>query len=123
MDSNPLIQALSSSLTVDTSRFLASTVRNSKHVPKVRRWNYKEKVLAVSILKHSPRCYAFLRSLFHLPSRKTLKSLLNTVQFRMGINAHVFSILKGNVQCLIKIALDVLYLTRSQRAFAFQSED
>jgi len=34
LDSNPLIHSLSSSLNVDTSRFLASAVRNSKHEPK-----------------------------------------------------------------------------------------
>ena len=100
LDSDPLIQSLSSSLNVDTSRFLASVVRNSKHEPKGRRWSYKEKVLAVSILKRSPRSYAFLRSLFPLPSRRTLQSLLNAVQFRTGINAHVFSILKDTVQTM-----------------------
>ena len=84
LDSNPLIQSLSSSLNEDTSTFLASIVRNSKHVPKGRRWSYKEKVLAVSILKHSPRSYTFLRSLFPLPSR-SLQSLLNAVQFGTGI--------------------------------------
>ena len=56
--------------------------------------------MAVSILKHSLRSYAFLRSLFPLPSRGTLRSLLNTVQFRMGINTHVFSVLKDNVQTM-----------------------
>jgi len=100
LDSNPLIQSLSSSLNVDTSRFLASVVRNSKHKPKGRRWSYKEKVLAVSNLKRSPRSYAFLRSLFPLPSRRTLQSLLITVQFRTGINAHVFSVLKDNLQTM-----------------------
>ena len=82
---------------MDTSRSLASIVRNSKHEPKGRRWSYKEKVLAVSILKCSPRSYTFLRSLFPLPSR-SLRSLLNTVQFRTGINAHVFSVLKDHIQ-------------------------
>ena len=55
LDGNPLIQSLSSSLNEDTSKFLASIVRNSKHEPKGRRWSYKEKVLAVSILKRSPQ--------------------------------------------------------------------
>jgi len=95
---NPLIQSLSSSLNVDTSRFLASIVRNSKH--EGRRWSFKEKVLVVSILKHSPKSYAFLRSLFPLPSRKTLQSFLNTVQYRTGINAHVFSVFKDSVQAM-----------------------
>ena len=44
LDSNRLIQSLSSSLNVDTSRFLASIVRNSKQESKVRRWSYKEKI-------------------------------------------------------------------------------
>ena len=42
VDSNPLIWSLLSSLNVDTSRFLASIVRNSKHHPKGRRRSYKE---------------------------------------------------------------------------------
>ena len=54
--------------------------------------------MAVSILKHSPRSYTFLWSLFPLPSRRSLQSLLNTVQFGTGINAHVFSVFKVNVQ-------------------------
>jgi hypothetical protein len=98
LDSNPLIQSLSSSLNLDTSRFFASIFRNSKHEPKGRRWSYKGKVLVVSILKHSPRYCVFLWSLFLLPFRRTSQSLLSTVQFRMGINAHVFSILKDAVQ-------------------------
>ena len=100
MDSNPLRQSLSSTLNVNTSRFLAFIVRNSKHEPQGRSWSYKENVLAVSILMCSPRSYAFLQSLFSLSSRRTLQSLLNTVQFRTGINAHVFSVLKENVQTM-----------------------
>jgi hypothetical protein len=100
LESNPLIESLSSSLNVDTSRFLASIARNSKHEPKGRRWSFKENVLAISILQRSPRSYAFLRSLFPLPSRITLQSLLNTVQYGTGINAHVFSVLKDSVQTM-----------------------
>jgi hypothetical protein len=72
--------------------------RNSKCEPKGRMWNCKEMFLAGSILKCSQRSYAFLRFLFPLPCRRTFHSLLNTVHFRMGMNAHVFSILKDNVQ-------------------------
>jgi hypothetical protein len=89
LDSNPLIQSLSSSLNVDTSRFLAFFVRNGKHEPKDRRWSSKEKVLAVSILKCSSRSYAFLQSLFPQPYRRTLQSLLITAQFRTCINSQL----------------------------------
>ena len=66
LDRNPLIQSLS------------SFDRNSVHGPKDRMWNSKEKVLTDSILKCSPRSYAFLEFLFPQPSRRTLHSLLNT---------------------------------------------
>jgi len=50
-------------------------------------WNAKN-VLAVSILKCSPRSYAFLRSLFPLLSRRILQFLLNTIQ-TMSDKVHV----------------------------------
>jgi hypothetical protein len=43
-DSNPLVQALSSSLNVQASRFLASVIRNSRLKPEGRRWSFNEKV-------------------------------------------------------------------------------
>ena len=58
----------------------------------------RKKVWAGSILKHSLRSCAFVQPLFTLPSRRTLQSPLNTVQFRTGINAHVFIVLKDNIQ-------------------------
>jgi len=89
LDSNPLIQALSSYLTVPNS-CLASFFRNI-------RWSLKEEVLA---LKRSPKSYTFLWSLFPLPSRQSLQSILNTIHFRMGINAHVFKTLKRTLQTM-----------------------
>jgi len=97
-DCNTLIQALSSSLTVLTSVFLASFFRNIRHKPKGSRWSIKEKVLALSLLKRSPKSYTFLHSLFPLTSRQSLQSFLNTVHFRTGINAHVFNTLKHTLQ-------------------------
>jgi hypothetical protein len=99
LDSNRLIRSCSSSFNVDTSRFLGSVDRNSKHGSKGRTWNSKEKFLAVSILKCSPRSYAFLCSVFPLCSR-TLHSLLICMQFKSSINAYVFSILKEKIQTM-----------------------
>jgi ribosomal protein L7/L12 len=52
LDANSLVQSLSSSLNVETSRYLAAFARNSR--PEGRRWRHEKKVFAVSILKHSP---------------------------------------------------------------------
>jgi hypothetical protein len=94
---SPLIQSLSASLNAETSRFLASVVRN-RH--KDRRWSYKEKLLALSALKCNPKSYTFLQSLFSLPSKQALHSTLDTVCFQTGINAHVFNTLRETVQTM-----------------------
>jgi hypothetical protein len=38
------MENLSSSLTVEAARLLAAIVRNSRHKPKCRRWNFEDKV-------------------------------------------------------------------------------
>jgi hypothetical protein len=53
-------------------------------------------VLSLSILKHGPK------SLFSLPCRQTLQTILNTFLCRTGINGHVFSTL----ECTLQIADD-----------------
>jgi len=52
LDSNPPIQALSSSLKAQF-KILASVVRNSRHKPEGRRWSFKDKVLALYLLKRA----------------------------------------------------------------------
>ena len=94
---SPLIQSLSASLNAETSRFLSSVFRNR---PKGRWWSCKEKVLCLSTLKRNPKSYTFLQSLFSLPSKQTLQSILNTVCFQTGINTHVFNTLRDTVQTM-----------------------
>jgi hypothetical protein len=92
------MEKLSSSLSVEAARLLAATVRNSRQKPKGRRWTFEDKVLALALMKRSPKSYILLQTLFPLPSRRTLQSLLNTVHFKTGINAHVFGALIHSVQ-------------------------
>jgi hypothetical protein len=66
--------------------------------PRGRRWNFEEKILALSLLKHGPTSHILLQTLFPLPSGRTLQSLLNTVHFRAGINTHVFYALRHSLQ-------------------------
>jgi hypothetical protein len=101
LDNNPLIQILSSFLNVLGSRFLATAVRNSKHKPTGGKWSFKEKVLVLSILKRGPKLSTFLQSLFPLPSRQTLQTILNTIYFKAVINGYVLSTLKHTMQTMI----------------------
>jgi hypothetical protein len=98
VESDPLMQEISNFLNVQAVRLLAAIIRNNKHKPRGRKWNFEEKNLALSLLKHSPKCYILLQTLFPLPSWCTLQSLLNTIPFRTGINIHVFDALRHSLQ-------------------------
>ena len=98
VDSDPLMQEISNSLNAEAVSLLAAIIRNSRHKPKRRRWNLEEKILALSLLKRSPKSYMLLQTSFPLPSGCTLQSLLNTVRFRTGINTHVFDALRYSLQ-------------------------
>jgi hypothetical protein len=91
------MENLSSSLTVEAARLMAAIVRNSRHKPKGRRPNFEDKVLALSLLKLSPKFYILLWSLLPLPSRRTLQSILSA-PFKTGISAHVYSTLKHSAE-------------------------
>jgi len=98
VDSDPVTQESSNSLNAGAVRLLAAIIRNSRHKPRGRRWNFEEKILALSIIKHSPKSYILLQTLFPLPSGRTLQSLLNAVYFRTSINTHVFEALHHSLQ-------------------------
>jgi hypothetical protein len=87
VDSDPLMQKISNFLNAEAVRLLAAIFRNSRNKPRGRRWNFEEKMLALSVLKRSPKSYILLQT-FPLPSVCTLQSLLSTIHFRTGINIH-----------------------------------
>jgi len=95
---NTVTEDISTSLNVEGIRLLKRIFRNSKRKPKGRRWNFEEKMLALSLLKRSPKSYSFLRLLLPFPSRRTLQSVLSTVHFAAGINAHVFGALQHSLK-------------------------
>jgi hypothetical protein len=95
---NTLTEDISTSLNAEGIRLLKGIFGNSKRKPKGRRSNFEDKILALSLLKHSPKSYSFLRLLLPLPSRRTLQSVLSTVHFAAGISAHVFSAPQHSLQ-------------------------
>ncbi|PNF31489.1 hypothetical protein B7P43_G00752 [Cryptotermes secundus] len=90
------MERLSSSLSVEAARLLAAIIRNTRQRPQGRRRDIEEKVLA--LLKCSPKSYILLCTLLPLLSRRSLQSVLSTVPFRTGINAHVFRALEQSLQ-------------------------
>jgi hypothetical protein len=97
LDSDLLMENLSS-FSVEAARLLVAMFRNSNQKPKGRRWNFEDRVLALSVLKRSPKSYILHHTLLPLPSRRSLQSILNTVTFRTDINAHIFRALQHSLQ-------------------------
>jgi len=86
-----------------TIQFFKSQVKCQRRKLKGRRYNISDKILALPLYKTSPKGYRFLSTIFSLPSRKTLSTLLNKVPFHPGINVHIIENLKHQVNRLKKI--------------------
>jgi hypothetical protein len=88
LDSDPMIEILSSSLSLEASRFLAGIFKKQK--PKGRKWNFDSEILALSLFKHCLKFCILLHTPLFLPFRWFMQSVLDIFSFRMGIRAHVF---------------------------------
>lgn len=62
-----------------------------------RRYTTEEKIIALSILKQSPKCYRFLSKIFILPSKATLNAMIAKLIIEPGINPQVFNLVKKEV--------------------------
>ena len=62
---------------------IRSAVRKSANG---RRWSYKDKAFALSLLHSSPKTYRLLQRIFDLPSVKTLKLVMKNIAIRPGFN-------------------------------------
>lgn len=80
-----------------TYRFIMSQLRNQKKAKRGRRYSLEDKILALSLLKQSPKAYRLLRKIFALPSRKTLMTLLNNLRCSTGINPQIMKALGESV--------------------------
>lgn len=70
-----------------------------KHV-KARKYTKEQKTICSAILKISRKCYDVLRSLFLMPSVRTLRRHLKKVKLHTGINNNVFKEIKQTVLCM-----------------------
>ncbi|XP_063624802.1 uncharacterized protein LOC134796548 [Cydia splendana] len=64
---------------------------------KGRRFSLEEKLIALSIMKQSPKCYRFLHKIFILPSRSTLNKMVAGLKIESGICPQVFEVIRREV--------------------------
>lgn len=81
-----------------TANFIMSQVKLQRFKPRGRRFSYEDKLLALSVMKHSGKCYRYLSTVFALPSKKTLTNLLKKVPFDTGLNEKLFRHLSKRVE-------------------------
>lgn len=92
------LQRVTEKMKMPSRLFTNIQFRETNKKPKGRRFTNEEKILALSLYKKSPRCYALLSKCFTLPSAKSLKILLGRIRIAPGINAVIFEKLKHTVK-------------------------
>ena len=73
---------------------IMSQIKNAKKKSCAKRWTYRDKSFALSLLHSSPKTYRMLRNVLELPSPKTLKKLMRNVAVYPGFNRHILRALK-----------------------------
>ncbi|CAK1601100.1 unnamed protein product [Parnassius mnemosyne] len=71
-------------------------MQSGKH-SKGWRFSDEEKMIALAIMKQSPKSYRFLRRIFILPSIRTINKLINKLKMDSRINPHIFKAIKTEV--------------------------
>lgn len=92
---NPSFQKVTDSLTSMGKMLTLLQLREAKKKTRGRRFTLKEKIIALSIFKQSPKAYRFLRKIFVLPASQTITKLVNRAMIKPGINGKVFEQLKA----------------------------
>ncbi|XP_061707301.1 uncharacterized protein LOC133517862 [Cydia pomonella] len=88
--------------------------RNNKMA---RRFTMKEKLMALMLMKQSPKAYKLLETMFALPNKRTLHRLSEKICMKPGVNPQIFSHIRNTVnhwgqqQKLCSIVFDEIALT------------
>lgn len=85
---------LSEQLPDDQLAFVLSQVKNASRKVQGRRWSYKDKAFALTLLHSSPATYKLLRRVFKLPSVKTLRAAMRNMRIYPGYNATILEAMK-----------------------------
>ncbi|KAJ2937540.1 hypothetical protein O0L34_g19047 [Tuta absoluta] len=87
---NETYEKLTEKLNPTAKKILLMQIKQSTKKAKGRRFTDEEKLIAVSIMKQSPKCYNFLQKIFILPSKSTLNKMISELNVEAGINEQIF---------------------------------
>lgn len=80
------------------TKFLWMQINQCTKKSRGRRFTDEEKLIAMAILKQSPKCYKFLHKIFILPSKYTINKMISKLNVEAGINAQIFEAVKKEVR-------------------------
>lgn len=80
-----------------TYNFLKSQLDQQSVTPKGRRFALEDKLLALTLMKQSPKGYRLLQKIFALPSTRTLSNMLRKIPFKGGVNTKIIKTLQYSV--------------------------
>ena len=98
-----IITAASKYLNGPVLEFFAFQLRCAGQMPRGRRFDANQKLLALSIFHRSPAAYRFMSSFLCLPSVRSLRRWLHGMQFEPGFCERVFCVLKQKVACMSSV--------------------
>ncbi|CAK1580042.1 unnamed protein product [Parnassius mnemosyne] len=78
--------------------FLLMQLKMANRKRKAMRYTTREKHLALTLMKESPKGYRLLQKIFNLPSKRTLNRLAENIIFNVGLNDNIFRVLKHRTQ-------------------------
>lgn len=95
---NTSLDVLMKKLTVPAKTFVKMQFSQAGKCNRGRRFTLRQKILALSLYKISPKSYRVLSEICILPKRSTLNGLLKKVLIKPGINKCMFDNLKKRVE-------------------------
>ena len=81
-------------LSKEQTHFLKMLTRNVQKSPQARRFTLDDKVLALAIFKQSAQCYRLLSKIFILPTPRSMRTFLQRIPLKPGVNKIIFDHLK-----------------------------
>ncbi|CAG9782443.1 unnamed protein product [Diatraea saccharalis] len=90
-------EKLTSKLNPVAKKILWMQINQSTKKTKGRRFTDEEKMIALAIMKQSPKSYRFLRRIFILPSVRIINKMITTLKMDSGINPRIFQTIKSEI--------------------------
>lgn len=94
---NASLDVLTKKLTKPARTFVQMQISQAGKCKRGRRYTLRQKILALSLYKCSPKAYRVLSEICILPKRSTLHCILKKVLIKPGINKFMFENLKKRV--------------------------